>query len=262
MPVKLKYTFDDYISNPSGKGSAVTQSVYRDAVSDGYTNKLRLLESERGKIKFSVVKSSTDGKYYIHFKVPSETTKDFYYDVVVEFTPRNKNNTDADISKYCVRFFCNDSSFVFTYAHAFRTHGLLITEFEKLLPYKSLTQKAGTRNPDNTVGYVKNIYFSYLTMKKHNLFDKAVLDRMCKIANHMAISKDIKSYDKREAEKRLMEQKAKNKTDAPNRSKITRSKNMANQPSNTPTTTKTTKKTGKMSGPSKTTKSVKRTKKT
>ena len=36
--------------------------------------------------------------------------------------------------------------------------------------------KANVRNPDNTVGYVKSIYFAYLIMKKYNLFDKSILE--------------------------------------------------------------------------------------
>ena len=56
---KLKYTFDNYINNPSGKGSAVTTSINKDT----YNAELLSLESKNDKVKYTVYKQS-----YHHYK--------------------------------------------------------------------------------------------------------------------------------------------------------------------------------------------------
>ena len=49
---KLKYTFDDYIRNPSGKGSAVVATVNLDQ----YQKELLSLEGKNGKASYIVYK--------------------------------------------------------------------------------------------------------------------------------------------------------------------------------------------------------------
>ena len=69
---KLKYTFNDYINNPSGKGSAINIGVNRDT----YEKELISLESRNTKTKYNVYKQSKRNglsMYYIHFLIPSST---------------------------------------------------------------------------------------------------------------------------------------------------------------------------------------------
>lgn len=258
MPNKLKYTFDDYINNPSGKGSGVV-SIPREMIRDSMATQLTSLESKKGKIKYTIVKSGDGKLYYIDFKIPSESTNNFYYDVVVEFSTKSivSENTIKD---YNVRFFANDPSFVFTYAYTFKTHGLLLSDLENKLPFRSLTQKAGTRNPDNTVGYVKNIYFAYLIMQRDGLFDKQNLNRLAKIGSLGIISKDIMAYDRHETERKNLNKKARdglNPNPTLRHSSMLPSKGLSKS-SSTPAITKKSSVTKTVSGSSKT---VKRTKK-
>lgn len=224
---KLKYTFDNYINNPSGKGSAVIASINRDT----YNAELLSLESKNDRVKYTVYRQSgkVGGKssYFIHFLIPS-TTKGFFHDVVIEFNPNQDDSiSEKTIRKYNVRFFCNDDNFVYTYAYTFKSHGVLITELEKLLPFRSIAQKPTMRNPDNAIGYNKSIVFAYLVMVRDNLFLKDNLNRICKNAGINIIRSNINSFDKKKQERNKItqESKAVGKKQEP-KNKVIKSKNL------------------------------------
>ncbi len=226
---KLKYTFDDYINNPSGKGSAVNVRVDRST----YEKELMALESKNGKVKYTVYRQSNKkggSIFYIHFLIPS-STKDFFNDTVIEFKPNeDDNNAIKTIKSFNVRFFSNDSNFVYTYAYTFKSHGVLINELEKLLPFRSIMQKPTMRNPDNAMGYNKSIYFAYLVMVRDDLFKKENLIRISKNGNIDRIKSSILPFDKKEQERNKIirdSKKAGVKGDIQsNDSKIIKSKNL------------------------------------
>lgn len=223
---KLKYTFDNYINNPSGKGSAVTASINKDT----YNAELLSLESKNGKVKYTVYRQSKIGggiTYYIHFLIPS-STKGFFHDVVIEFNPNPDDSiSDKSIKKYTVRFFCNDDNFVYTYAYAYKSHGVLIAELEKLLPFRSIAQKPTMRNPDNAMGYNKSIIFAYLVMIRDNLFLKDNLSRICKNAGINTIKNSITNFDKKKQERNKITQDAKNSfKKQESKNKVIKSKNL------------------------------------
>lgn len=225
---KLKYTFDDYINNPSGKGSAVHGSINISQ----YEKELLSLEGKNSKTTYTVYKQSTGNKvtYYIHFLIPS-TTKDFFHDVVVEFNPNadDKPSTKS-IKAYNVRFFSNDSNFIYTYAYTFKSHGVLITELETLLPFRSIIQKPTMRNPDNAMGYNKSIIFAYIVMNRDNLFIKENLNRISKTGSLNNIKSNIKSFDKKEKERNKIIKDAKasgnKEKQSESKNKVIKSKNL------------------------------------
>ena len=51
---KLKYTFDDYINNPSGKGSAVLASINKDQ----FEKELMTLEANNSKATYKIYKQN------------------------------------------------------------------------------------------------------------------------------------------------------------------------------------------------------------
>ena len=260
---KLKYTFDDYINSPSGRGSA-TLPVAREAIHNEFSKKLTSLESSKGKITYTGVKSGDGKVYYIHFKIPSDSTNNFFYDTVVEFTKTSSD--DIGLKNRRVKFFSNDPNFIYTYAYSFKSHGLLIPGLEKKLPYKSLTQRASTRNPDNSMGYARNIYFAYLVMERDNLFDKQVVDRICKVGSVSLINSKIQHFDRRETERKALDSKSRdgeNKLAGPRHSKLLKSKNIASDSSKSlsPVITKNTSRTKKVSSKNKLTKTSKTVKK-
>lgn len=192
---KLIYSFDDYINNPSGPGSAIHGNFNKDQ----YTKDLMTVESNNGKATYDIYKQTKGNSfvYYLQFKIPS-STKGFFYDVVIELTPDGDDQPSIrTVRKYYVRFFCNDENFVYTYAYAFDSHGVLIKELERQLPFRSTIQKASTRNPDNAMGYNKSIVFAYLVMERDGLFDKQNLANRCKAASIHTIRNSIDPFDKK-----------------------------------------------------------------
>ena len=165
-------TFEEYIKNPMGPKASVVTNRY--LYQEMYTNKWNtLLVREDGKIAYKLYK--TDDDYYIHIKIPSEVVPKFYYDTIIKFylTKENKTHTsDRTLSNYEVQFYSNDPHFVYSFAHAFRTHKLLIPDLEFKMNKQALEEKAVIKNPKDELGYVKSLYFAYLQMKNLNLFDK------------------------------------------------------------------------------------------
>ena len=112
-------------------------------------------------------------------KIPSEVVPNFYYDVVIEFSePKDNKIGDASLTKYDVKFFSNDPSFVYTFCYAFRKNKMFIDDYKEKMSPEALAQKPVEKNPTVSVGYVKSLYFAYLLMKKRNLFSKILYVNM------------------------------------------------------------------------------------
>lgn len=158
-------TFNEYINNPQGKANAVIS--HREMYRNLYTEKLNnIMVRENGKVDYSLYETS---KYYIcHMKVPSEVIADFYYDVVIQFTKTKFPTTLSDLE---VKFYSNDPSFVFTFAHAFIKNKMFINALEDKMSKKAVKDKAVERNPKDQIGYVKSLYFAYILMGQKGLFN-------------------------------------------------------------------------------------------
>lgn len=168
----MEMTFNQYIQNPLGKENAVFSN--RNMYKELYINKLdKLLVREAGKTTYKIYMDKGSNKYYVYFKIPSETLKDFYYDIVIEFYSENKASLlSRSLTDYKVKFYSNDPSFVFTFAFAFNKQNLIVDDLKSKLPSKCLKERAVEKNPKSLVGYVKTIYFAYLLMNRYNLFNK------------------------------------------------------------------------------------------
>lgn len=166
-------TFDQYIQNPMGKANAVISN--REMYRNMYSMKLDIIMvREMGKVDWFLYKDSKKEAYYAHIKVPSELVEKFYYDVVIEFTPAEDMKPSKDLTNYTAKFYSNDPSFVFTFAHAFIKNGVFINQFKDKMSKEAVKNNAKVKNPMNTVGYVKSLYFAYLIMKRNNLFAKVL----------------------------------------------------------------------------------------
>lgn len=168
----MEMTFRQYIDNPLGvKGAVYSQ---RDMMKTMYTNKFdALFLREAGKIDFRLLYDKRKDEYYIHLKIPSEEIERFYYDVVIQFyTTNNIYRTENSLEDYSVRFYSNDPSFIFTYFNVFMKHDMLIRCLKGKAPKVAIKQSPDIRNPYQTPGYVKAIYFAYLFMRLKNLFFK------------------------------------------------------------------------------------------
>lgn len=165
-------TFEEYINNPMGKHNSVFS--HRQMYQTMYMQKLdAILLREVGKVKYTLYIDKDT--YILHMKVPSEVVEKFYYDVVVEFSSTNPaTKIGNSLRKYDVRFYSNDPSFCYTFAHAFNKNKLFIDMLKDKMPRDFLNKVAKEKNPKDQVGYVKSIFFCFLLAERYNLFDKAI----------------------------------------------------------------------------------------
>lgn len=178
----MDMTFDQYIANPMGKNNAVLNASTREIMRKTYSQKFdNLLLRENGKITYFLYKDKKSNTYWAHIKVPSETVKDFYYDVVLKFSADSDiSGAGNDLFKYHVQFYSNDPSFVYTYAHVFLKNNLFIKELASKMSKQALRKEAKEKNPNNNVGYVKTLYFAYLIMQNKGLNKKIKFDAEAK----------------------------------------------------------------------------------
>ena len=170
----MKMTFDQFVDNPLGKNSAVLTIAARQSIMDSYSKKWDvILLRENGNINHFFYKDDKHNAYYAHFKIPSETVKKFYYDVVIKFTADSKvGEGGKDLFKYAVQFYSNDPSFVYTYAYVFNKNDMFIRELSDKMSKEALKKSPNIKNPHQNTGYVKTIVFAYLYMKSKKLNDK------------------------------------------------------------------------------------------
>ena len=171
----MKMTFEQFIDNPLGKNSAVLTIAARQSILDSYSKKWDvILLRENGNINHFFYKDDKHNAYYAHFKIPSETVKKFYYDVVIKFTADARiGEGGKDLFKYAVQFYSNDPSFVYTYAYVFNKNDMFIRELSDKMSKEALKKVPKIKNPHQNTGYVKTIVFAYLYMKSKKLNDKS-----------------------------------------------------------------------------------------
>lgn len=163
--------FEQYIANPYGKGSANVSAPVRELMKSRYKYKFdNLMLREKGKMDFRLFYNSKDNTYWIYVKIPSELVKGFYYDTIIKFyAGADVKAGGGDLFKYNAKFYSNDPAFVYTYAYVFNQKELFIEELTFKMSQVALKQAPTEKNPTNSVGYVKSLYFVYLLMQNRTL---------------------------------------------------------------------------------------------
>ena len=199
----MQITFGEYITNPMGKGSAVMSVSHREFMRMQYKKKFdNILLREKGKIDYRLFNDRTKNEYWIYVKIPSEVCKDFYYDTLIKFSANeNVKGAGRDLFKYNVRFYSNDPSFVYTYAYVFAHNDLLIKELTSKMSKEALKKAPTEKNPTNSVGYVKSIYFVYLLMENRNLNKINIFEKQAEPLNTHFLMDNIMPADQKVAER-------------------------------------------------------------
>lgn len=222
----MKLTFDQYIANPMGIKNAVysNREIYRTL----YTEKLdKILVREVGNIKYKLYRDNDD--FYVYLKIPSEPIEKFYYDVVIQFyTDDSTAKMSRSLKDYYVKFYSNDPSFVFTFAHAMLSNDMFIRDLVPRMSKEAVKKVAKEKNPKNIVGYVKSIYFSYLIMRNYSLFEKVKYEVYAENYNRKKLLEeivhaDIKIEQRQQAQEELNKKKKieKKKTSSGNDNRTT-----------------------------------------
>ena len=165
-----------------GKNNAVLNANMREVTRLTYTRKFdNLLLREHGAIKYDIFYDKTNNVYWFYAKIPSETVKNFYYDVVFRFSATESTpELGNDLFKCNVQFYANDPAFVYTYAHVFAKNDLFIPQLLPKMSKRAIKEAANEKNPLGVVGYVKTIYFAYLLMKRNNLNKVSKIEAIAK----------------------------------------------------------------------------------
>lgn len=218
-------TLEEYISNPMGKNNASFTPFMREAMKNNYKAKFdNILLREGGSIGYYLYRDSKNNIYYAHVKVPSEVIEKFYYDVVFRFSATSDMDTASgtNLEKYNIQFFSNDPAFVFTHAHTFMENGLFINELAFRMSKEAIKKKATEKNPNDSVGYVKSLYFAYLFLKERGLL-RAIRYKSAEPYNQMLMGSRIMMADLK-IELRQREESKRDK-----RKKIVIDKNLSKQ---------------------------------
>ena len=205
-------TFQQYIENPLGKKNAVFSQ--REMYKAMYTEKFDAVTlREAGRLHYELFYDKPGDTYYAYIKIPSEVVPKFYYDVVIKFTTKDNGLRVANTLKdYDVAFFSNDPAFVFTYEWVFHKNGMFVDELKPRASKLALKKNPKEKNPYEVPGYVKSIYFAYLSMKRSNLFSKALYTEVGKPFNLKYLLSQVDDSDHKIAQRQeLGEQVAKKK---------------------------------------------------
>ena len=227
--MRLKNFLEDKYS--VGKG-AVKLPI--GGIIQGYRDRYKTIE---GSIKAETYYVQPAGKTIVHFKIPSETVDDFFYDVLLELS----RSGGADRFEEChVKFFSNCPSFVFTYAHLFYTmkdpeinsdsmiidkfnqkipkERLMIKGTEKKLSDQALTDKAVVRNPLGLVLPDKSIYYAIFYLLDHMSFHDVMYSR--RYISMMYLLRSVESFDNLMLMRRSQNAKNKEKRERENRDTV------------------------------------------
>lgn len=169
----MNVSYGEYIDKPGIIKGSATNSMIK-LVKEDYKRRFDTIYlRESAMIVHKLYKEEKTGSYYIYVKMPSESTKGFFYDVVIEFKPSKLQKLifNDDLNKYNVKFFTNDPAFLFTYAYAFNKSGLIIDWLKPKLSKQALTDKPVIRNPKTNTGYVKSLYFTYFFLQIRKLLN-------------------------------------------------------------------------------------------
>lgn len=232
--MKLKDFLNDELSISPGSVKLSIKSQL-----EKYRDKYDALISDTSKkIKTDTYRVNPGGRVIVHFKIPSQSLTNFYYDVLLELTPVDKASSFEDCE---IRLFSNSPSFVFGgYAYVFyhldpdmkqrksaKQLGMMIDMFkhkiprdrllmpgtEKKLGKEAVTEEPVIRNPMGIPIPDSSIYFAIFhmidnmdyrrTMDNHNnVSEKQVIDSVSGFEHLMVLRRRETQKEQKEHERK------------------------------------------------------------
>lgn len=237
-PIKLH--MHDILTNPTGKGSSFVGNRLR--IKEDLEKRYRVLLFKHKNFKYKIYKSGES--YFFHFKIPSETYDNLFYDVILEFYPDEKEViNDRNLHRYYVKMFSNSPAFMFTYTYVAYHNKMIPQKLKKFCSKTALKQRPVVRNPVETYGYEKSVYFACLYIAQFKLFNKFEIEKTLyrfkddktfeetlktqeeKLIEYNKIKKEITDKKKKEkAEKIKKVQKAIDKNNKKNKKSVSSKK--------------------------------------
>ena len=157
-----EFTLKNYLHNPEADAKILSSYKKRySAISSKITSKWFI--------------ENTSKRVVVVIKIPSEKTKNFYYDVIFEFTGSNPNDTSRKLKSLPIRVFSNCPSFVYTNATFFKQKGWLVDWAMSLYDPKTFSEeekkddeKDKAKTKPNAVRYEKSLYYAALYLEGLN----------------------------------------------------------------------------------------------
>lgn len=183
-------TLQEYLTNPLGKGDSSLPG--RELIIQSLTGKYYELDRKKGKlIKEMVYHDPTNGDFYIHLIMPSETERDNTYDVVVRLF--DNSHKELSLSKYDVQFFTNTPSYVYTFAYVYHEYGLSIQFLESKNGNKAVTKPPIVRNQFEVVSYDKYLFFAAKYIQDSRMLNRALLTARAHKFSKNALLKKVRT---------------------------------------------------------------------
>lgn len=188
----MSISVNQLLKNPSGKYSAYFGR--RDLIIQNMEDRFYNILKKKKEFKTKIYRDG-DSYFYV-LKVPSETLEDFYFDVVIEAFPVSEGfKTDFSINNYNVRLFSNSPNFIFTYAYVYNKTDTLIEFLKEKISDRALEEEPKVRNPIESYGYEKSVYFALLYLKEKGLNVKSKADKESKKLDKKEILKEVLDSD-------------------------------------------------------------------
>lgn len=205
--MKLKRFLDNEIS--LGKGSVKIPAA---EMIQKYRNQYNIMKARGLRFKFTLHYVLPGGRTLVHIKVPSETVRNFFYDVVLELSLAGEAKKFEDCH---IRVFSNCPSFVYTYAYVFYhlpddelgKPSMMIDDFKQKIPKNCimiqdiaekvgeipLTQRPVVRNPYGLPLFDKSIYYAIFYILEKFDFNRTMYNKH--ISSISSIMKEIEDFD-------------------------------------------------------------------
>lgn len=218
--MKLKRFLSDTLSFGSGSVKIPAAEMI-----EGFKDRYDEMVKNGLKFKVSFHKMIPGNNVIVHTKVPSETVKGFYYDVLLELVSNGaKDYEDCDI-----KIFSNCPSFVYTYAYVFyhleddeaptKTKGLIVDEYHKKIPKDnlmvSITSKKLNeeilhgrpivRNPYGLPLFDKSIYYAIFNMLDRTDFNQVINNK--RATSKKALYDSVSDFDTLMAKRKSLDAK-------------------------------------------------------
>jgi hypothetical protein len=205
-PITL--TLHSLLTNPTGKHTAYMSSRAR-IIEDLEARYARMLGKHKG-FEFKVFKKSKE--YIFVFKIPSETHDNFMYDVVILFTPKEKEyEKDRTLNRYTLSLFSNSPNFTFTYTYVLNKNDILAKFMKPKCSPAAIKDAPKVRNPVEVYGFEKSCYYACMYIRQLGLTNKFDLDANVFLYNQGRIMKMVASQEDKLKEYNLFKSNKKQK---------------------------------------------------
>jgi hypothetical protein len=182
------------LQNPSGPYSAYF--ARRDLTIRNLNDRYLQMQKEKKEFKLEIFSEKDD--YYFYFKVPSETYEKLFYDVVLKFTPvETQSKFDMTLNNYAVNLFSNAPNFLFTYAYVYNQDGIIVDFLLDKISDKALNEPPNMKNPIQSYGFEKSVYFALLYIKNNRLHIKSAINYRAKPLDRKKLFKAVDSTDEK-----------------------------------------------------------------